>query len=244
MSAIENIRKAPRWVWLTTGGIALGVGGLRLWRNRTTAADEEETGSTVTTAAGTSSYAYGTQAISPSPTGVIVPPVIVSGGDSDDSGMGLAREMLGAVGDIYGDAYGNLSGLFGGVYAPLLAQNETMFASQGAIMDQLLAQQGGFFTTLLAGAGSAPQPMDSNPTPVITVIAQPAPAAVAAPPSLPATTAPVSVSSGPQCFGEFPFPDGKGDCYKVVCASGKGELSAGRWHFKRSGAKVKVASTC
>ena len=63
-----------------------------------------------------------------------------------------------------------------------------------------------------------------------------APSSAATPPA----TKPVVVSP---CGGDYPF-ENSGDCYKVVCASGKGDYAAGRWHFYKSGRKVRVSSQC
>lgn len=71
-----------------------------------------------------------------------------------------------------------------------------------------------------------------------TTTVGPAPATAA-----PTPPPPVPAKAPDPCTGEFPFkgPDG---CYKVVCASGKGDHAKGRWHFYKSGKEVRVSPTC
>jgi hypothetical protein len=75
-----------------------------------------------------------------------------------------------------------------------------------------------------------------------TTSAPPAPAA-AAPPPPPPPPAPAPPPPDPCPGSTYPF-QGPHGCYKVVCASGKGDHAAGRWHFYQSGLELHVAATC
>jgi hypothetical protein len=70
-------------------------------------------------------------------------------------------------------------------------------------------------------------------------------APVAAPAVAPTPPPPPKPAAAPKpaCSGEFPF-QGPGGCYKVVCASGKGDAAKGRWHYYKNGSKQHVSNTC
>lgn len=108
----------------------------------------------------------------------------------------------------------------------------------------------------LLGAIQAAQPPPISPVDLInsilpyigggaptstTTAAEPAP--VQAAPVAPSPPAPAPKPKD-CCTGEFPFDAGGCDCYKVVCATGKGDHAKGRWHFHKNGREVRVATTC
>ena len=172
---------------------------------------------------------YGTIGGSP---GVIVPPVVVAGGGNDEGTSALTGALVGGIQSVL-DAGGNLiTGLFG--------QNQQLIDVQANTTGSLLESLDHSYDRVsqMAQAGSAPQPAMQNPTPVVADAPAPAPAPIAYPTPAPAprrcTTAPYTNLN-----------EATGKCYAVVCASGKGAKSAGRWHVYQDGSPdVKVSSTC
>lgn len=153
--------------------------------------------------------------------GVIVPPVIISPPSSDPNAgvSGLADLFMSGVLDVthqYQELYGPIMDLIPG----LVMTPED-------------------WERLMRG-GDSPGPAQPGPVVIVNPPAAPAPAAppVVTPPSAPAP-------SHRPCPSSFPFwSDQNNDCYKVVCASGNGDHSKGRWHYLQGGRELKVASTC
>lgn len=157
-----SIKRAPKWAWYASGGIALGVVGIEVWKRRAvdTPSPSDTTNDAVQGGAPTGSAA-------PSP--VITPPVIVQqpGGDGTD--------FAGMFG-IFGDALNNLVSTVGG-----LAQGDQGITS-GAV-----GTVGDIARDVIAQAGQAPAPASQVPSIVVTVpaptpaISVPAPAPAPAP---------------------------------------------------------------
>jgi hypothetical protein len=225
MDITNAIKHAPKWSYYAGGGVIVGVVSLRLWKHRTTSTGE-------TPAAGSDSGGLsdlgapsvaGTGGSGP---GYVIPPVIAPSAPVDQSGTGLTElqqlyftgveDLLHTVPDVYQQVWGPIQ------------QNDQ------ALVNAAISS--------IANGGSAPQPVQQNPTPV--AVAQPAaPAAPAATPVTAAPPAPAPAPADPCPGGEFPF-SGPHGCYKVVCASGKGDHAKGRWHFYKSGLEEHVSNSC
>lgn len=225
MSIVNTIKHAPRWTWYTIGGVVVGVGALRIYKDRA-APDPTAVAGDGTTTGDALSGSTQPATTGSSPPGVIVPPIITGsdGGSASDLGAAFAGLVGGTIGD--------LSDLLGTVVTGDQANLNAMIANQGQWTGQLI--------DALAGAGSPPQPVHVNPSPVIVNMPpppQPAPHTPA--PSHPAAPHPASS----QCGGEFPLHSDRG-CYKVVCSSGHGSHKKGRWHFYKNGQEVWVRPNC
>lgn len=181
------------------------------------------------------------------------------------------NDMITGVGDVYQGVYSPiLQGQFGLIQTGMENQQRTIEGQQGMVqgildsgqasqhesndlLENLVTHQSDWFQTILgslnntierANAGSAPQPTLQNPTPVVTDVPAPAPAVAVQPPA--PTPAPVIAQpahTADPCTGEFPNQSARG-CYKVVCASGKGDHAKGRWHFYKNGPEEHVRNTC
>lgn len=227
------IKRAPRWSLYVGGGVILGGFALRMYRNRTTA-DGTSAATATTPDAQTvgSGPAYGVSSASP---GVIVPPVIVNSGTADQSGTGL-----GQLQDTYFGGLHTLLDTFGGITGGLFGQNAQLVDAQTGLLNTSV----GTLSTIAlnAGAGSAPQPVASNPTPVVAFV----PVPVSAPVATPAPAAPVAAPSQPRCSGKYPFlNEANGQCYAVACATGAGGRRKGRWHVYPNSANDQwMGPTC
>lgn len=141
-------------------------------------------------------------------------PPVIIGGNND------ADQGVGVLQDLYVGAVGGVIQAYQDVWGPVqTAQLALLTGNAQTIQD-------------LAIAGSAPNSSGSTPAALLPYT-PPAPAAPQALPSKPKDP----------CTGEFPFQSSQG-CYKVVCASGKGDHAKGRWHFYKGGREVRVAATC
>jgi hypothetical protein len=230
MDIASKVKRAPKWAWYTAGGLAIGVGGVRLWKNRTTADGEQP----LPDSSGDSPVVMGPDPGSVYPggnsPGVIVPPIIVPASGSE---AGAGEGVTAGVG-----AVATLVDSIGSVVTPVVSgQADTIFS--------LITQQGqtinDTITGLLANAGSAPAPVLQNPTPVIT------PTAVApAPAPKPPVTNPCAGTPYPYNSGTASRPD----CFKKVCSDGshtkdgtRTSLAPGLWHIHKDGRKVRMTTT-
>jgi hypothetical protein len=154
MNLAASLKKAPRWAWYTAAGLGLGAAAITLHRNRGGGVAEEgidnvpadDLGESVPVGSG-------------SPSGVIVPPVIV--GSSPDPNMG--------VGDLQGLYIGATQDLFTGwesLLGPLVSTQSQLLLGNTETLNQI------------AQAGSAPV---SQPTPVVSAPAIPQQAPVKLP---------------------------------------------------------------
>lgn len=230
MNFTSTIKRAPKWAWFTAAGVGVGAAAIKLYKGR--AVEDPNQAATDGTTAGVTG---GTPVLTASPTSIISPPVVgVTQSDDGGSLLSLAGLYIGATQDVM-DTLSN-------IYGPVAAIEQNWFEN-GFPTNPLAFTPDQIIT--LAGGGNSPQPVVQAPPPqasVPTPVAQPpvqsAPAPAPAPQPVPAATA-----SGPQCGGEFPFV-GPAGCYKVVCASGKGDHAKGRWHFYQNGSEQHVANTC
>lgn len=162
MSIIESVKRAPRWAWVTAAGIGIGAGAIKLYRDRDAEA-AELTAETVSGAPGAIGTAAPASAGAP---GVVIPPVIIGGNESDPNvGVPVLQDLyVGALQDIF-------SG-FGGLVAMMSGQqHELLMSSWGSLQS-------------IAEAGGAPGRADQNPSPVVVHVpaGQPAPVPLPAPP--------------------------------------------------------------
>lgn len=154
MNLTASLKKAPRWAWYTAAGLGLGAAAITLHRNRGGGVEEEGIENVAADDLG-----YSTAVGSGTPSGVIVPPVIV--GPSTDPNVGV----------------GDLQGLYIGAINDLFTGWEALLGPVMSTQNQLLA---GTTETLsqIAQAGSAPV---SQPTPVVSAPAIPQQAPVKLP---------------------------------------------------------------
>ena len=222
MDITGTVKKAPKWAWYTVGGVALGAGALRIWKSRTTSSSADSTTANDATpnTSDMGNLNYGTAGASPS--GVIVPPVIVSGGgSSDQGGTGLA----------------DLQGTYLGGVDALLASFQGLFDSVGG----LVVDQNGSIIDL-ATAGSAPLPASSQPVVVATPTPVPAPSPAPSPVATGSSSQPTTTSAA--CPGSYPHHNPKNgspskkSCFKIDCRK-KSE-----WHVYQDGHEVHDGDKC
>lgn len=158
MSAIEHLKHLPRWTYLTAAGVSVGAIGIKLWKGRA-APDPTQTPSDGTSAGDAYSGSVQPATTGSSPPGVIVPPIITGGDGASASDLGAAFASL------VGGTIDNLTGLVGTVLTGDQANMNALIGNQGAISLSAI--------DLLAGAGTPPQPVIVNPTPVVVNMPKP-----------------------------------------------------------------------
>lgn len=232
---LSVIKKAPRWAWVTAGGIGIGAAGIKLWKNRAKPASE----TTATATDGSLLDANGNPLPTTSmanPVATIVPPVIIGG-----------------TGDGTGDALGNLMGIFtnltqtiGDTYQSIWGPTQTAEMALLGNFGDIASSNAGAIQAL-AQAGSAPNSNTALPPELL----QGAAPVIAAPVALPiAAPAPAPVAAAPvidKCPGPtYPFLNpANGLCYTVACASGTGTRRKGRWHLYANSANDQwMGPTC
>lgn len=238
MSALDAIKRAPRWTWYIAGGVGLGTVAIKLYQNRDAEDPEVNAGSGATVGDG----APGT--VTPattgsSPPGVIVPPIVM-GGDGNSIG-----EIGAAFAAMVGGTITDLTDLTGRAIDANAAANQQWigafqdsnttwvghFGDSNASWIGALSGLNGQFIDALAAAGNAPQPVAQNPTPVIVNVTPPPSAAVAAPPS-------AAPSKPKPPNPEYPFYQEVGTragrWYKIVLKGGE------RYKYYDNGDKVKA----
>lgn len=209
------IKRAPRWAWYAAAGVGGGVILLKFWKGRAVDPADATTDATTVDQGGVATTA-------PSP--VITPPVIISGGDSGDNGA--LADLVSAFTGTFASSLDNAVNTIGG-----LAQGDQALAGTaiGIVGNQSqgIMDLSGTMAQLLANAGSAPAPMQTNPTPIVINI--PAAGAVAAPPATAATPA---KPPNP----EYPYYQEvgtrAGHWYKIVLKNG------GRYKWYDNGDKI------
>ncbi|HVI79883.1 MAG TPA: hypothetical protein VM715_17305 [Candidatus Acidoferrum sp.] len=146
--------------------------------------------------------------------GLIVPPVIISPPASDPN-IGVP-----ALQDAFIQSLTDMAQGWRDIYGPIADIIPGLIPTP---QDYLSIMQGG-------GNPNATAPV------VVTTPAPPASTQAPAP-------APAPGAKQAACPTEFPFRSARG-CYKVVCASGKGDKSKGHWHYYQSGTQLHVDNTC
>lgn len=155
MNLTATVKRAPKWAWYASGGIAIGVVGIEVWKRRATdtPAPADATNDATVVGGATGSAA-------PSP--VITPPVIIPpSGDSPD---------YTGIFDVFGNALSTAMGTIGGLAAG--DQNIAQTALTGGFD---LARDS------IAQAGQAPSPA-SQVGPIIVQVPTPATTPSTAPP--------------------------------------------------------------
>lgn len=152
MALTDAIQSVPKPALFIAGG--LGIGGLVLVmrKNQTPAPTAEDTGMAEPVEVGSSSPSYGYGAGSAA--GVIVPPVIISGG-SDSNATGILSQGLSELQGLYVSGTEGLLSKFSDVLFPTLAQQANI---TNVLLDQNMAihQQTSETIATLASAGAAP----------------------------------------------------------------------------------------
>lgn len=186
MGIADSIKRAPRWAWITAGGVGLGAAAIKLWNDRDAPATEDDPAAVVDEAAG-GGYQYGAGGAS----GVIVPPVIVAPPEND------ANMGVGVLQDLYVSAVGQLVSGWENIWGPVqTAQLSLITDTLPNMIDNL------------ANAGSAPS---REPTPVVVHFPEPQPQPQPVAPPPPAPPPPVGP---PPCPPAFPHRSARG-CYRV-----------------------------
>lgn len=231
MQITQSIKHAPKWAWYTAAGVGVGAAALKLYKGR--ASDTPTQAATDGTPAG--SMTGTTPVLTASPTSVITPSVVgVSSGNDGGSLLDMMGLWTGAVQTTI-DQLSNIYAPVAAIEADLLSGLPDAYQHNQFTPDQIIAMmQAGQAPAQVvqtpAAAGNSQTP--AAQTPVQTTPPPPAPQAP-----------PKATASGPQCGGDFPFVGPHG-CYKVVCATGKGDHAKGRWHFYQNGQEEHVANTC
>lgn len=213
MSAMDSLKRAPRWTWYVVGGVGIGAGALRIWKGR--AADPaKQTAADGSTVSDIQSGGVAPTTTGSSPPGVIIPPIITS-----DSGGDNASEMAGVFGTLFGGVFDDFTSLLGTVVAGDQANLATIIGGQQQVNEDIIAH--------LADAGPPPAPVMVNPSPVVVYV-PPTPAPVTPhPPSAPPPPAPQYPTYGPDHHtlhwwrdpsnakkgGQWKWP-GEGNAYK------------------------------
>lgn len=185
----KAIRRAPRWAWYTVGGIAAGTIALKVWKDRGKDEEPSADGNSVPVVDQGSM-----QSVSPSPAGVIVPPVII--GNQGDGGVDPTSIL-----SFFQDGMDTLIHGYENLWGPVMENNQ-------AILGTVLSQQNEWTDGVLdaiMNAGSAPPSSNETTTPVVTVQLQPAPTTTPQPAPQPATQ---------QCPPGYPLRSARG-CYKI-----------------------------
>lgn len=180
MAFTDAIKRAPRWAWVTAGGIGLGAAGIKLWNNR----GKPDSETTVTAQEiGDPSSPYPVPQSTGNPVATIVPPVVIGstgGGDSAFGLQGLHELYIGATQDLlqsYADVWGPV-------------QSTQMMLTQG-LAETIAA---------LALAGSAP----GGASMPAAIVPYPPPAAPAP------TPLPAPAPAPDPCTGEYPHQSARG----------------------------------
>jgi len=197
MSIVDTVKRAPKWAWITVGGVAIGAVAVRVYQGREAAAAEAPV---------EGADEIGTAAPGYTQPGVIVPPVIL--GQSGDQGSAVAGMS------VWADAVGGVIDVFGGVVSQLVGSQTDIAKGQQDLIG-------------IALAGPPPGMATQNPSPVIVNIPAPvaAPAQVAAPAPAPqkriVDTCHSAYNSGGDCHtcSRTIYSDGSRgapfDCHKV-----------------------------
>jgi hypothetical protein len=195
MQLTNSIKRAPKWAIFTVMGVAGGAIALKVWKGRDAESTDADTGTEV----GNPQYgSVGTSGSTP----VITPPVVISGGEGEGSGAAQVVETLGSS---FETLVSSLTGL---------ATGEQELA--GTLAGGLVTNSEGILE--LAEAGSSPQPVAQNPTPVIVNVPSPTPTP-SGPSQAVVTTEkpcclyngrPLSYWKGNQKNGKWGWPDGQG----------------------------------
>lgn len=161
MHIAESIKHAPRWAWYTVAGVTAGGLGIKLWQGRAAEDTEQvaaDDGGGLTVAEpGTNTVA------TPASPAVIVPPVITGNDDDPNPAVGgLSELFLGGAQALIDQVLGRDSALIGGVQET----NAVLTGYLGSRGDQAQGTVSDIAKELVAQAGSAPQPVAKNPTPV------------------------------------------------------------------------------
>lgn len=225
MDIAARIKKAPRWAWYTAGGVAVGAGAIRLWRNRTTS-----DGETPLEDSGAAPVEIGQQpqyGVAPGGAGSVIVPPIITNVPSTEAGVGEGVTAgVGAVATIV-DSFGAIVG------GALATQSDTIQSLIGSGN-----QYGESIMGFLANAGSAPAPAAQQPTPVIT------PTPTAKPPAA------KPPKPEKECPADFPLKNQQGNCYRKECSDGKKKMKdgkvrgKGRWHIHQNGNHQHMSPKC
>lgn len=224
MTIVDSVKRAPRWAWITVGGVAIGAVAVRLYQNRDAEEAEQQAGSGSTVGDIYGGSTLPTTTGGGPPGGVVVPPIVLP--PASDSGLGDAFQMLGGI-------FTDFSGLLGTVVS----------GSQQNIADliNLQASNNEVWADLIASAGQSPPPVAQQP-PVVTVNV---------PVSPPATPTPPPSSAPPSCPASFPNynpargPVGPASCYKNCghdeCGS-NGRIRRNHGHCYQNGSRTHVSN--
>jgi cell division septation protein DedD len=169
MDLTGSIKRAPKWAFITAGGVTIGAVGIHLYRNRATAASADSTASASTDP--TTIGAPNTSLVSGSPVATVTPPVII--GDTGSGDNGSLSDMFATFGQSFDNLVNNLG---------------TLSAGDQALASQAVSGNTDIATQAIANAGSAPAPAVQNPTPILVQVptaGHPAPATPACPAAYP-----------------------------------------------------------
>lgn len=183
MSIVDSVKHAPRWAWITAGGVGIGAGAVKLYRNRAVGDTPPDAPGTVVDGGGTGT------ALAPASgyPGVVVPPVIIGNQTPDQNqGVGVLQDLyVGAISDVVSGWGGLVQQLIGGQQDTQNQMWDFLKGQQGILTDQLQSQSSTI--AAIASAGGAPGQAISNPSPIVisAPIAPPPPTPAPAPPVQP-----------------------------------------------------------
>lgn len=239
MNIGKSVKRVPKWAWIASGGVVIGVGAFRYLQNRNSTAVDQSSSYDSTNPADSGYPAQSAGGAS----SVLVPPVVVGGQQDDTGGSALQAGFLGAFGDVLSALTGSLSSTqantigavqtggdltLGGVNAGAAASIAGM-QSGGANYDSALSAIGSLVSGLTGGGA----PASAAPPGTVTA---PAPApAPAPPPTAPTAAPPPAVKTCPS--GWFGTPTQVHGCYtpSTVYRKEDGKCYSFRRHHYQDG---------
>lgn len=195
MALTDALKRAPRWAWITAGGVGIGAAGIKLWNNRAKPDSEDEATAGMATDANGYPKFGGMAPVPP-----IVTPVVIANPGESNTAFGLQ-----GLHELYIGAVQGVQEQWGQIWGPVQTAQLSLLTSNAEALQAL------------ALAGSAPNSQPAAPPPP-QLVPFPVPSAPAPPVPLPlpVAAAPAPAPAGPApCPPGYPHRSARG-CYKNV----------------------------
>jgi hypothetical protein len=166
----NTVKRAPKWAWYASGGIALGVVGIEVWKRRATDAAPATNDAVVA----------GTPTGSAAPSPVITPPVIVQPNQD-------------------GPDFAGLFGVFGDVLTTGMTTIAQLAQGDQGITQSAISGSTEIARDVIASAGQAPAPA-SQVSPIIVQVPTPSTPATVPAKGLPGCPAAFPHRSARGCY--------------------------------------------